>query len=76
VICPGFVGTPLVDKQMPEPAKELGISEQEVVKNVMIKGTVDGEFTTVNEVAQTALFLAAFGSNAPTATPSSSATGG
>ena len=32
VICPGFVRTPLVDKQIPEQAKELGISEQEVIK--------------------------------------------
>jgi 3-hydroxybutyrate dehydrogenase len=63
VICPGFVCTPLVDKQIPEQAKELGISEQEVVKDVMLK---DGEFTTIDDVAQTAVFLAAFGSNALT----------
>jgi 3-hydroxybutyrate dehydrogenase len=66
VICPGFVRTPLVDKQIPEQAKELGISEAEVIKNVMLKETVDGEFTTVQDVAQTALFLASFGSNALT----------
>jgi 3-hydroxybutyrate dehydrogenase len=66
VICPGFVRTPLVDKQIPEQAKTLGISEQEVVRNVMLKETVDGEFTTVEDVAQTALFLAGFGSNALT----------
>jgi 3-hydroxybutyrate dehydrogenase len=66
VICPGFVRTPLVDKQIPEQAKELGISEQEVIKNVMLKETVDGEFTTVDDVAQTALFLSSFGSNALT----------
>jgi 3-hydroxybutyrate dehydrogenase len=66
VICPGFVRTPLVDKQIPEQAKELGISEQEVIKNVMLKETVDGEFTTVEDVAQTALFLASFPSNALT----------
>src|SRR5205823_6615732 len=66
VICPGFVRTPLVDKQIPEQAKELGISEQEVVKNVMLKETVDGEFTTVEDVAEAALFLAGFGSNALT----------
>ena len=66
VICPGFVRTPLVDKQIPEQAKELGITEEEVVKNVMLKETVDGEFTTVDDVAQTALFLAAFPSNALT----------
>ena len=66
VICPGFVRTPLVEKQIPEQAKELGISEADVVKNVMLKETVDGEFTTVDDVAETALFLASFPSNALT----------
>ncbi len=66
VICPGFVRTPLVEKQIPEQAKELGISEADVIKNVMLKDTVDGEFTTVDDVAETALFLASFGSNALT----------
>jgi 3-hydroxybutyrate dehydrogenase len=66
VICPGFVRTPLVDKQIPEQAKELGISEDDVIKKVMLKETVDGEFTTVEDVAHTALFLATFPSNALT----------
>lgn len=66
VICPGFVRTPLVDKQIPEQAKELGITEEEVIKNVMLKDTVDGEFTTTDDVAQTALFFASFDSNALT----------
>lgn len=66
VICPGFVRTPLVDKQIPEQAKELGISEDDVIKKVMLKETVDGEFTTIEEVAQTALFFASFPSNALT----------
>ncbi|HEX3415294.1 MAG TPA: 3-hydroxybutyrate dehydrogenase [Stellaceae bacterium] len=66
VVCPGFVRTPLVDKQIPEQAKELGISEAEVIKNVMLKDTVDGEFTTVADVAETAIFFAGFGSNALT----------
>jgi 3-hydroxybutyrate dehydrogenase len=66
VICPGFVRTPLVDKQIPEQAKELGISEEEVIKNVMLKETVDGEFTTVEDVAEATLFCAAFPSNAMT----------
>jgi 3-hydroxybutyrate dehydrogenase len=66
VICPGFVRTPLVDKQIPEQAKELGISEEDVIKKVMLKETVDGEFTTVEDVAETALFFAAFPSNALT----------
>lgn len=66
VISPGFVRTPLVEKQIPEQAKELGISEAEVIKNVMLKGTVDGEFTTLDDVARCATFLAAFPSNALT----------
>jgi 3-hydroxybutyrate dehydrogenase len=66
VICPGFVRTHLVEKQIPEQAKTLGISEQDVVKNVMLKDTVDGEFTTVEDVAAVALFFAAFESNALT----------
>lgn len=66
VICPGFVRTPLVEKQIPEQAKELGISEADVVKNVMLKDTVDGEFTTVDDVARVALLFAAFPTNALT----------
>lgn len=66
VICPGFVRTPLVEKQIPEQAAALGISEADVIKKVMLKETVDGEFTTVDDVAQTALFLASFPSNALT----------
>ena len=66
VICPGFVRTPLVEKQIPEQAKSLNISEDDVVKKVMLKDTVDGEFTTTQDVAATALFLASFPSNALT----------
>jgi 3-hydroxybutyrate dehydrogenase len=66
VVCPGFVKTPLVEKQIPEQAKELGLSEEEVVSKVMLKNTVDGEFTTTDDVAQAVLFLAAFESNALT----------
>jgi len=66
VICPGFVRTPLVEKQIPEQAKTLGISEEDVVKKVMLAETVDGIFTTVEDVATTALFLAAFPSAALT----------
>jgi len=66
VICPGFVRTPLVEKQIPEQAKELGISEDDVIKKVMLKETVDGEFTTVEDVAEVALLFATFPSNALT----------
>ncbi|MFC4891767.1 3-hydroxybutyrate dehydrogenase [Pseudofrancisella aestuarii] len=66
LIGPGFVMTPLVEKQIPEQAKELNISEEEVVKNIMLGGTVDGEFTTVQDIADTAIFLAGFKTNALT----------
>jgi 3-hydroxybutyrate dehydrogenase len=66
VICPGFVRTPLVEKQIPEQAKTLGITEEEVIKNVMLKETVDGEFTTTDDVARIALLFAAFPTNALT----------
>lgn len=66
VICPGFVRTPLVEKQIPEQAKEFGISEEAVVRDIMLRDTVDGEFTTVDDVAHVALTLAAFETNALT----------
>lgn len=66
LIAPGFVRTPLVDKQIPEQAKSLGISEDEVVKNIMLGETVDGEFTTVDDIADMALFFAGFKTNALT----------
>jgi 3-hydroxybutyrate dehydrogenase len=66
VICPGFVRTPLVEKQIPEQAKELGISPERVIKEVMLGDTVDKEFTTVEEIAEVALILAAFDTNALT----------
>ena len=66
VICPGFVRTPLVERQIPEQARTLGISEEEVVKKVMLGSTVDGEFTTLEDIAQLAIDLAAFPSAALT----------
>lgn len=62
-ICPGFVKTPLVEKQIPEQAKEKGISEEEVVKDIMLGQTVDGEFTTTQDISELALFLSAFDTN-------------
>ena len=66
VICPGFVRTPLVEKQIPEQARTLGISEEDVIRKVMLKDTVDGEFTTLDDVAEVALLFAAFPTNALT----------
>jgi 3-hydroxybutyrate dehydrogenase len=64
VVCPGFVRTPLVDKQIPEQAQELGITEEQVIKTVMLKDTVDGEFTTTDDVADAVLFFAGATGNA------------
>ena len=66
VICPGFVRTPLVDRQIPEQARSLGISEEAVIRDVMLRETVDGEFTTVEDIAAAAVFFASFESNALT----------
>lgn len=63
VVCPGFVRTPLVDKQIPEQAQELGITEEAVIKTVMLKETVDGQFTTTDDVADAVLFFAAAKNN-------------
>jgi len=66
VVCPGFVRTPLVDKQIPEQARELHISEEQVVKTIMLNDTVDGEFTTTDDVADCVLFFAGARTNALT----------
>ena len=66
LVCPGFVRTPLVERQIPQQAATLGITEDEVVQNVMLGGTVDGEFTTTADVAEATLFLAGFASKALT----------
>ena len=66
IICPGFVMTPLVEKQIPQQAHDLGISEERVVKEVMLGETVDKQFTMVTDIAEVALMLAAFKTNAMT----------
>lgn len=66
VICPGFVRTPLVDKQIPEQAQQLGITEDDVIRKIMLKDTVDGEFTTLDDIAELAVFFAAFPTSALT----------
>ena len=66
LICPGFVRTALVDKQIPEQAIALGISEEAVVRDIMLRETVDGEFTSREDVAEVAVWLASFPSQALT----------
>ena len=58
LVCPGFVETPLVLKQIPEQAKKLNITEEQVISNVMLVNTVDKKFTTIEEVARVCCFLA------------------
>lgn len=66
VVCPGYVRTPLVERQIPEQAAKLGLTEEQVVRDVMLRDTVDGEFTTTADVAEAVLWLAAFPTNALT----------
>jgi 3-hydroxybutyrate dehydrogenase len=57
-ICPGYVLTPLVEKQIPDTARERGISEQQVKSEVMLRLQATKEFVSIEEVAATAVFLA------------------
>ncbi len=66
VVCPGYVRTPLVDKQIPEQAKALGISEAAVIHDVMLRETVDGEFTASSDIADAVLYFAGASTNALT----------
>lgn len=67
-ICPGYVLTPLVEKQIPEMAKARGISEESVKNDVMLELQAIKEFVTVEDVAATALFLASDAANHITGT--------
>ena len=57
-ICPGYVWTPLVQKQIPDTAKARGISEQQVIKDVLLSAQPTKQFVQVDEVAAFAVFLA------------------
>jgi len=57
-ICPGYVLTPLVERQIPDTARERGISEDEVKTEVMLRLQATKEFVSIEEVAATAVFLA------------------
>lgn len=56
-ICPGYVWTALVEGQVKDTAKARGISEDEVIKNVLLAAQWTKKFVTVEQVAGTALFL-------------------
>jgi 3-hydroxybutyrate dehydrogenase len=56
-ICPGYVDTPLVRKQIPQQAKEHGISEEEVIEKILLKNHFIKKFVTVEDLAAMAVFL-------------------
>lgn len=56
-ICPGYVWTPLVAKQIPDTAKARGITEEQVKSDVLLKAQPTKEFVTVEQVAGYAVFL-------------------
>eukprot|EP01133_Synstelium_polycarpum_P009806 gene9806-11455_t len=66
LICPGVVRTELVEKQLPDIMKRLNLTKEQVIKNVWLKDTVDGEFSTVEDIAEVALTFASMPSNALT----------
>jgi 3-hydroxybutyrate dehydrogenase len=57
-ICPGYVLTPLVEKQIPDTAKARGITAEQVVKDVLLAAQPTKQFVTVGQVAAMAVFLA------------------
>lgn len=57
-ICPGYVWTPLVEKQIPEQAEAHGMSEEDVVRNVLLSNQPNKKFATVQEIGDIAVFLA------------------
>lgn len=67
-ICPGYVKTPLVEGQIPDQAKAHNMSEEDVVKNVMLTPQPTRKFVEVEEIAETALFLCSDGAQSITGT--------
>ncbi len=65
-ICPGYVKTPLVEKQIPDTARERGITEEEVVKDVMLGPQPTKKFVDVAEIGALAVFLCSEGANSIT----------
>jgi 3-hydroxybutyrate dehydrogenase len=67
-ICPGYVLTPLVQKQIPETAKARGISEDEVIRDVLLKAQPTKQFVTTEQVGALAVFLCTAGAASITGT--------
>lgn len=56
-ICPGYVMTPLVRKQIPDQAKARGITEEQVVKDVLLASQATKQFVTIEQLGAFAVFL-------------------
>jgi 3-hydroxybutyrate dehydrogenase len=56
-ICPGYVLTPLVEKQIPETARARGLSEEQVIKQVLLAAQPTRRFVTTEQVGGLAVFL-------------------
>ena len=67
-ICPGYVLTPLVEKQIPDTAKARGISEEEVVRDVLLAAQATKQFVTVEQLGALAVFLCSEGASQITGT--------
>ncbi len=67
-ICPGYVLTPLVEKQIPDTAKARGISEAAVVRDVLLAAQPTKQFVTVEQVAALAIYLASDAAGSTTGT--------
>ena len=65
-ICPGYVRTPLVEKQIPDQAKARGISEEQVVRDVILAAQPSKQFVKVEEVAALTAFLCSEGAKSIT----------
>ena len=67
-ICPGYVWTPLVEKQIPDTAKARGITEEEVKRDVLLAAQPTKKFATIEEIAAMATFLCSDGAASITGT--------
>ncbi|MTH64460.1 3-hydroxybutyrate dehydrogenase [Paracoccus shanxieyensis] len=56
-ICPGYVLTPIVEKQIPDQMKATGMSREDVIEKVMLERQPSGKFATVEQMGGTAVFL-------------------
>jgi 3-hydroxybutyrate dehydrogenase len=65
-ICPGYVRTPLVEKQIPDQAKARGITEEQVVRDVILAAQPSKQFVKVEEVAALTAFLCSEGAKSIT----------